>query len=391
MKVSIVVPVYNGEKTLSSCLDSLMELDFPKENREVIVVDNNSTDGTKNIIKRYPVKYIFESKIGRGAARNKGVRKSRGELVAFIDADCIADRKWLTNLIKGFTSNVVGGCGGEGFSFNPCTLIEKYYNFKYLGSQKRSLTTKELFLPQIATFNAAYRRNVLEDVGLFDDSFIANEDIDLSWRVFLKGYQLHYVPESIVYHKHPDRLTDFLKHWFEYGYCVSYLAQKYAGLIKKPIVSYDDWNKFFFQQVQSTKSFFTTLLMGKDIARKVFPIFDIMKDAIFFLGRIYGLARLRLGIEKIPFYPEPDNKVLWRMVNEGAIILDLNRDFNYALNKVGTRIWTLFIEGKDVSEIIDKIVSEYKVGKEEVKNDIIIFIDGLKKEGLLSTDNGCVN
>ena len=82
-KVSIVLPVFNGEKTLSACLDSLMILDFSKEDREVIVVDNNSTDGTKAIIQKYPVTYIFEKKKGRGCARNTqltdtGVALNRG-------------------------------------------------------------------------------------------------------------------------------------------------------------------------------------------------------------------------------------------------------------------------------------------------------------------------
>lgn len=76
-KVSIVLPVYNGEKTLSLCLDSLMNLDFSKDNLEIIVVDNNSTDATKDIIKRYPVKYVFERKEAVEHAGIKGLGNQR--------------------------------------------------------------------------------------------------------------------------------------------------------------------------------------------------------------------------------------------------------------------------------------------------------------------------
>ena len=382
-KVSIVVPVYNGEKTLSLCLDSLMNLDFPRDDLEIIVVDNNSTDTTKDIISRYPVKYVFERKKGRGAARNKGITESKGELVAFIDVDCVADRLWLMNIVKGFRDETVGGSGGEVFSLNPHTLIEKYYDFKDLFSQKRGLMGMELPLPRIATFNAIYRRDVLEEVGLFDDSFITNEDADLSWRVYLKGYQLKYVPEAIVYHKHPSRLIDFFRKWFEYGYTCTYLLQKYTNLIEMPLVSCNDCIVFFFQQLHSLGLLPITLFTGRDIVGRTFPILDTIKDVASFLGRFYGLARLRLGKEKIAPLPILESKVLWRIVDEKVIISEPNRYFHYALNNVGSKVWTLYIEGKDVSKIIDIIADEYEADKEEVKNDLINFIDELKNESLL--------
>ena len=380
------MPVYNGEKTLSLCLDSLMNLNFPKDHLEIIVVDNNSTDATKDITRLYPVKYVFENKRGPGASKNKGIREARAELVAFIDADCVADKAWLTNIIEGFTNKFIGGCGGKILSFEPQTLIEKYYNLKDMFSKERAFCRMELFLPAIGAANAVYRREVLENVGLFDDSFITNEDTDLTWRVYLKGYLLSYVPGAIVYHKHPDRLTDFFRKRFESGYTYSYLLQKYAGLIKEPLLSHDDWAKFFSQQLLSAKALFIALLTNKDILEKTFPIFDIIKDGAFFLGRIYGLARLGLRIERISLQSNLTNKLLCRIVNDEAIISDTNRGFYYVLNKVGTKIWTLFIEGKDITEIIDIIANEYKVDKEEVREDLVGLIAEFKKEGLVSTD-----
>lgn len=383
-RITVIVPVYNEEKTLSLCLDSLMNLDFPKEHLEIIVVDNNSTDATKDIARRYPVKYVFESERGRGAAKNKGIKESGNELIAFIDADCIADKAWLRNIIKVFTSKSIAGCGGRILSYKPQSPLEKYYELKGIFSKENKFCMRELFLPTIGAANAVYRRDVLEEVGLFDNSFIANEDVDLTWKVYLKGCLLSYAPEAIVYHKNIHRLTAFFRKHFESGYTYSYLLQKYAGLIKKSLVGYDDWLNLFFQLSQSAKAFFLALFTGKSTLEKIFPIFDIIKDVSFFSGRLYGLARLKLKIEKISSQPNLSNKLPCRIVNDEAIILDTNRDFHYVLNKTGTRIWTLLIEGKDTSEITETIANEYKADKEEVKNDLTSLIGKLKKEGLVS-------
>lgn len=125
-KVSIIVPVYNGEKTLPLCLDSLMRLDYPKENLEIIVVDNGSVDETARIIKRYPVKYVYEPHKGRARARNKGVELAQGRFVAFLDADCVAHKDWLRNILKGCNDPSIGGYGGTICTYNPSTFWERY-------------------------------------------------------------------------------------------------------------------------------------------------------------------------------------------------------------------------------------------------------------------------
>ena len=123
-KVSIIVIAYNEEKMLPLCLDSLMELDYPEDKLETILVDNNSTDRTKDIIRKYPVKYVFEHKRTRGAARNKGIKASSGEFIAFTDADCIVDRNWIRRLVQGFDSDNIGGCGGRIVTYQPKNWVE---------------------------------------------------------------------------------------------------------------------------------------------------------------------------------------------------------------------------------------------------------------------------
>ena len=114
--VSIIVAAYNSEKTIGKCIESLLALDYKRY--EIIIVDNNSSDKTAEIVKQYDVSYQFEKRRGWPAARNTGIKHSKAEFVANIDADCFASPNWLKILMKGFTAGDVGCVVGK-------TLVEK--------------------------------------------------------------------------------------------------------------------------------------------------------------------------------------------------------------------------------------------------------------------------
>ena len=85
LRISVILPVYNAEQTIGPCIESLLDQDFPKDQCERIVVDNNSTDGTKDRIQRYNVNCTVESEIQTSyAARNRGIREAVGEVLTFI-------------------------------------------------------------------------------------------------------------------------------------------------------------------------------------------------------------------------------------------------------------------------------------------------------------------
>ena len=97
-----MVPVYNGESMIGKCIESLWNQDYPKDRYEIIIVDNDSKDGTAEVIKRYPAKYVLEDKIHTSyGARNTGARHAKGELRAFCDADETAEKQWLKTLVAG--------------------------------------------------------------------------------------------------------------------------------------------------------------------------------------------------------------------------------------------------------------------------------------------------
>jgi glycosyltransferase involved in cell wall biosynthesis len=90
--VSIIVPVYNGSRTIDALLTSLLALDYPPDQHEILIVDNKSTDDTRQRIQRYPVTLLEETEIqGSYAARNRGIEAAQGEILAFTDADCVVE------------------------------------------------------------------------------------------------------------------------------------------------------------------------------------------------------------------------------------------------------------------------------------------------------------
>ena len=114
--VSVIVPVRNEESYVADCLRSLLNQDYPWDGFEIIVVDNDSSDRSADVIAQFSVRYVFEKKRGAAAARNAGVRQSKGELLAFIDSDCIAPPDWLSSLVLAFNRREVDAIGANAFT-----------------------------------------------------------------------------------------------------------------------------------------------------------------------------------------------------------------------------------------------------------------------------------
>ena len=109
--ISVIIPVYNRSHDITGCLDSLCRLDYPKEKLEIIVVDDASTDKTPVAASCYPVKLIRNQKNRQAPyCRNLGAQKANGDILTFIDSDCLADRKWLMELVPAFKGSDQRGC-----------------------------------------------------------------------------------------------------------------------------------------------------------------------------------------------------------------------------------------------------------------------------------------
>src|SRR6266480_6290411 len=111
--VSVIVPVRNGESTIADCLDAILATDYPADRREILVVDNGSSDGTSALIQSRPVRYLREHRRGVSNARNRGIAESNGEILAFVDADCLVEPQWLAELVRPFDDPEIGSVAGH--------------------------------------------------------------------------------------------------------------------------------------------------------------------------------------------------------------------------------------------------------------------------------------
>jgi len=231
LRFSIIVPVYNAEETIGPCIESLLAQDFPKDQYEIIVVDNNSTDGTKHRIQRYNVNYVVEKKIQTSyAARNRGIQEAVGEVLAFIDADCVADRNWLKAAVELFRDPKVGGAGGKVIAYRPVTYIERYQERRGEMDQEQYFIAarKAGRLVKIITCNAFYRREIFDQVGLFNQELVSGGDYDFSLRVQAQtDYLLAYADRAIVQHRHRNSLHEFWRQYYKYGLGRLYLAVEF--------------------------------------------------------------------------------------------------------------------------------------------------------------------
>ena len=254
--VSIIVPVYNGARTIDALLASLLALDYPPDQHEILIVDNKSTDDTRQRIQHYPVTLLEETEIqGSDAARNRGLEAAQGEILAFTDADCVVEPTWLKRLLASHKEPCWGGFAGNRKAFPPANLIERYcahgwmfglsrlrrpfFQANSIGERvcsqvpildyrSRILSTNGLV--NSYTANVAYRRLVFEEIGYFDDRMTSGGDVDLAWRLQTQtDWRICIVPDAIVYHQHRSNLADLTSMYRSYGGGYAVLARKYSS------------------------------------------------------------------------------------------------------------------------------------------------------------------
>jgi len=210
--VSIVTPAYNEGDNIRKCITSLLDQDFPHQDYEIIVVDNNSSDNTAEVIKGLDVTYAFEGKQGCGEARNCGIRQAKGDIIVLIDSDCIADPQWLGKMVRAFDDPAIGCAAGEISIANRDNLSDLEIFLLKEGFLSQKPHIEHPFLPYAATANAAYRKDVFDGIGLFTEGMNSEEDADLTWRMQLEtDYKVAYVPDALISHPYESSLRELFK------------------------------------------------------------------------------------------------------------------------------------------------------------------------------------
>lgn len=229
MKASVIIPTYNSEKTISKCLESILDSDY--SSFEVIVVDDGSTDNTINIVKKHAVRHFIKEHSGPAIQRNFGARRAKGEVLLFTDSDCIVSKDWIKNMVGRIKDNVVGVCGIYK-NLNEDSLVSRYIQGEI--EYRHSFLFREGNTDAIGTFSAGYRKDIFFKFGGFDESFPAasGEDFDLSYKLKEAGHKLVIEPRARVWHPHVRTLKEYFIQQFFRAYWRVLLYSKHPNKIK---------------------------------------------------------------------------------------------------------------------------------------------------------------
>jgi GT2 family glycosyltransferase len=220
LDVSVIVSTCNRGRHIAATLASLTAQDAGDLRYEVIVVDNNSTDDTGEVVRAFAaahplMHHLFEPRQGVSHGRNAGLRVARGALIAFTDDDVVASRDWLARIVAAFHAHAdVDYVSGPivpiwetappswmaAVTNGPCALRH--------GGDTPLLSRPGCFFPGWATANIAFRREVLDRVGLFNGEFRRGQDLELMLRVWKANGRGMYAPDAVVSHVvHAERMT----------------------------------------------------------------------------------------------------------------------------------------------------------------------------------------
>jgi GT2 family glycosyltransferase len=223
-RISVVVCTYNRAAYFRECLEGLSRIDYP--NREVIVVNDGSADGTAAIAAQFDVRLINTENGGLASARNLGLQAATGEIVAYIDDDAYPDSHWLTYLAATFRRTSHAGVGGpnlpvpEDGSVADCVAHAP-------GGPIHVLLTDQV-AEHLPGCNMAFRREALEAIGGFDPQFgVAGDDVDLCWRLQERGWTLGFSPAAMVWHHRRDSVRGYWRQQLGYGKAEAVLEAKW--------------------------------------------------------------------------------------------------------------------------------------------------------------------
>ena len=218
IKVSVIVPFFNSERYIKRCVEGILRQSYPRENYEILMIDNNSTDASAETVRRYPgIRLLSETKQGSYAARNRGLQEAKGEIIAFTDADCVPSHNWLHRIVTALGTpelRIVLGrrrFGENSFLLSMLAAYDHEKNQYVFNSGK-----KELYYGH--TNNMAMRKQLFEDLGPFMERVRGADTILVRQTVNTYSCQVvQYCPEIEVWHMEIDNLRQLYRKYFIYG------------------------------------------------------------------------------------------------------------------------------------------------------------------------------
>ncbi|MGB5529100.1 MAG: glycosyltransferase family 2 protein, partial [Ignavibacteriaceae bacterium] len=221
---SIIIPTYNEQDYIANCINSILNQNYSKELLEIIIVDGNSQDNTLSIIRDYqqyhPCIKIKENP-GRKTSQslNIGIKASIGEIVVILGAHTTLDRDFISYNNKYLNEKNVKVTGGTqiniGSNYVQKAIAMAMENPFGMGSAPYRWSKKEQFLDTVVY--AAYRRELFDEIGYFEENFSMGDDAELNWRIRKAGYKILFNPNIKSYYHPRKTIPKFIQQMFRYG------------------------------------------------------------------------------------------------------------------------------------------------------------------------------
>jgi cellulose synthase/poly-beta-1,6-N-acetylglucosamine synthase-like glycosyltransferase len=253
IKVTVGIVARNEEEYLARTLESLVDQDFPPDEYEVLVVDGDSQDHTREVARRVLEESGLQHSVynekdygssGLCFARNLVIDNSDAEAryIAYTDADCILARDWLRTLYQAVESSGgdVAGAGGPRLIAPTPSKKELVINafitsLVASGGNPAFSQRKVAYLESIPNYNAIYKKEIISKFR-YDESLVISDDHELNYRLHQAGYLFQYLPEARVYHRETDSVVQFTRNMFRYGFNMASLLRKHLHFFKVKVI-----------------------------------------------------------------------------------------------------------------------------------------------------------
>lgn len=237
--ISVVIPVRNGATTLQHQLQALTAACSARDDVEVVVADNGSTDGTAtvaaNFLDRLNLRIVDAgARQGSNFARNAGVRVAQADRILVCDADDEVDPQWVSCMRRAFDDGHELVAGAIDYK-----LLNTPQVCAWRGANSAGVTTVLGFLPAGHGANLGFSRRLYDTIGGFDDEFTYGDDVEFCWRAQLAHFKMHEVPEAVVHYRMRPSLASLFRQSRNYGAAEPHLYAtfRHAGLRRRPVTA----------------------------------------------------------------------------------------------------------------------------------------------------------